>query len=291
MEFRVNYTLVGLFVVVLVFTTVTLGIWLTSADKGKAYNTYLVYMHESVSGLTEQALVKFNGVVVGYVDSIKINPNNLKQVILVLKIEAKIPITESTVATLKSQGITGYTFVGLEATTPVAPLLKPAVGKKYAVIASRPSLLVRLGDALHDVTVNLNSMTQRLHEVFDDDNIDNFKSILSHMDKVMLTLARNNEHINSSLANVDKLLANTAQSSRELTPLFRQAKQMTRELTDASREVQVTMREGRTTLRQLHSQLVPGVQQLLNQIGIIAKNPTIILRGRQPLPVGPGEQQ
>ena len=62
MEERVNYALIGLFVVVL--STVFVGVvtWLAAAGDEKTYDTYVAYTAESVSGLSPKAAVKYRGV-------------------------------------------------------------------------------------------------------------------------------------------------------------------------------------------------------------------------------------
>ena len=115
MESKVNYTIVGLFVILLGIGLVAISFWLTEARHQKAYNPYLVFMGESVSGLSEQSSVLFNGVRVGYVKTITLDPENPQRVRLLLMISDETPINASTTATLMSQGITGLTYVGLKA--------------------------------------------------------------------------------------------------------------------------------------------------------------------------------
>ncbi len=117
MESKVNYTVVGIFVVLLTIAIIAAGFWLARGSQASVYHTYVTIMDESVSGLSEQAPVKFNGVSVGYVTSIALNYQNPQQVIVKMDIESGVPITTSTAATLLAQGITGITYVGLKART------------------------------------------------------------------------------------------------------------------------------------------------------------------------------
>src|SRR5690606_19698287 len=107
-----------------------------------------------------------NGVKVGYVDSIRLNPQDPQQVVLKLKIRRGTPITTSTIATLVSEGITGIDYVGLKALTSQAPPLKAKPGEKYPVIPSEPSLLVKLSTALEDVTKTIKGLTDSVGKVF-----------------------------------------------------------------------------------------------------------------------------
>src|SRR5262245_37042478 len=129
MEPRVNYVIVGLFVVVLTTLLVAALIWFTAAQH-KPHQIYLVYMNEPATGLSIDAPVKFNGVDVGTVKDIRLNYSNPKQVCLELSIETGTPINQSTMATLMVQGITGVTYVGLSASAVHAPPLEIKPGEK-----------------------------------------------------------------------------------------------------------------------------------------------------------------
>ncbi|HEX4045681.1 MAG TPA: MlaD family protein, partial [Gammaproteobacteria bacterium] len=124
METNVNYTIVGAFVIFLV-TAIVLGIiWLSSGFSFQHYSTYLVHMQESVTGLTIDSPVEYNGVQVGNVTSIEINHDNPRQVELLLNIKKDTPITRGTFATLTSRGITGITYIALkDRGTDLRPLL------------------------------------------------------------------------------------------------------------------------------------------------------------------------
>src|SRR3989338_5372216 len=106
MEPKINYTIVGLFVIILLSVLIFGIIWLSSGVSTKKYTIYQVNMNESVDGLTPEAPVEYNGVVVGDVENITLNKRNPQQVILLLHIEENTPVTENTVATLMVQGLT-----------------------------------------------------------------------------------------------------------------------------------------------------------------------------------------
>src|SRR5438874_2702089 len=102
---------VGLFVVVLTIALVIIFLWLNAIGTQKSYKTYLIYVKEDVTGLTLQSPVRYNGVPVGYVSGIELDPRNPQLVKISVKIEVGTPITTSTVATIQLQGITGVMSV------------------------------------------------------------------------------------------------------------------------------------------------------------------------------------
>ncbi len=68
MEEKVNFAIVGVFVLGLGAALIAGVLWLSSGGAyRKAYDTYQTYMDESVSGLSRDAPVRYRGVEVGRV--------------------------------------------------------------------------------------------------------------------------------------------------------------------------------------------------------------------------------
>lgn len=307
MEYRVNYTIVGVFVVVLTTAMLSLAFWLTTSGNSKDYTTYAIYMKESVYGLSPQAPVKFNGVTIGYVSQIQLNPHNLQEVRLLVSIEKNVPITQSTVATLKSQGITGITYVGLEAQSPKAPLLSLRPGETYPIIPSTPSLLVQLSDALGDVTNNLNTISENFQRIFDRANTDALRDSLQNIATFTQTLAKSSEDVKESVHLAKRLLNNSAKASAEIPKTLQHVdatlatiKRMASNMENTSQQVNLTMRDSRVAVQSLSQQALPSIIQLIHRLdgvagnieqfsGELARNPSVIIRGKQPQPAGPGE--
>ena len=113
MEPKVNYSLVGLVIAWLGAATVTGVVWLSRTDYRGVYDRYYTFMDESVSGLSRDSYVKYQGVEVGRVKEIALDPNNPEQVRLGLDLVRGTPVKEDTVAVLETQGLTGITIVNL----------------------------------------------------------------------------------------------------------------------------------------------------------------------------------
>src|SRR3990167_1696336 len=105
MEGKINYTAVGVFVIGLMVAGMIIFFWLELRKHDQTYDTYVVYLHEDVSGLSVDSAVRYNGVPVGFVKSIGLVPSNSQLVKVVVSIESDTPINVSTVGTLMSQGI------------------------------------------------------------------------------------------------------------------------------------------------------------------------------------------
>src|SRR5690348_12771960 len=100
MESKVSYTIVGAFVIILTSALILAIIWLSSGLSLETFTTYQLYMQESVSGLTQDSRVEFNGVEVGQVKSITLNQKNPQLVEVLLEVKSSTPVSAGTVATL-----------------------------------------------------------------------------------------------------------------------------------------------------------------------------------------------
>ena len=74
-----------------------------------------------------------------------------QRVNLRFQIERGTPVKEDTVATLKTQGLTGIAYVELSGGTAGSPPLMRREGQQHPVIQTKPSLSTRLETVLTDV--------------------------------------------------------------------------------------------------------------------------------------------
>ena len=103
--------LVGIFVIFFSLGAIACITWLGSTAVREETDTYIAYLDESVSGLSQNSPVKYKGVTIGQVKKIQINPNNSNQVELQLIIKRGTPIKVDSELILTSQGITGLQYI------------------------------------------------------------------------------------------------------------------------------------------------------------------------------------
>ncbi len=113
METRANYVLVGIFTVVVLALSFGFVYWSANVSDRDQRTTLLIRIEGSVSGLSQGSQVLFNGLNVGTVQSLRIDPNNPRVVIATTQVDRTTPITTSTTATIGFQGLTGIGFIGL----------------------------------------------------------------------------------------------------------------------------------------------------------------------------------
>ncbi|MEE9451430.1 MAG: MlaD family protein [Gammaproteobacteria bacterium] len=300
MESKVNYTLVGIFVVLFTTAIIVAAFWLSMTYPYRNYVYYYVYIGESVSGLSIQSPVKLNGVEVGVVTEIELNPENYEQVRLLLKVDEEVPVSTSTVATLNLQGITGIVYVGLRSLSTQAPPLQALQGQEYPVIPYEPSLLVTLDSAFRDITTDVKTLSKSFKSIFDEQNTQAFKKILVNVEDFTGMLSNNSPKF-------ELIMSNFSQASSKIPPMLEQveaslsaAQHAVDKVAQAGEDASRTMGSGRAAIENISDQAIPSAVELLDRLNTVAanieevsetlrRNPSVIVRGKRPSKPGPGE--
>ena len=308
MEGKVNYTIVGLFVIVLSAFLLLLIIWLSTEGHGKQFRTYVVYVHEDVTGLSSESPVRFNGVKVGFLQSLSLDRQNPKLVKLVLRIERNVNITTSTYAILNAQGITGVIYVNLKAETETAPPLLAEKGQPYPVIPSRPSLLMQLSTVLPEVTKDIQNLSASIAQVLDKENRTSIKDSLKNIQLVTKTLANNSADFTASMQSLRNTLFRVSDVSDKMPETIVQLNKalvsvnlMSSQMEKTAQTIDETMQGGRLVIRNFSDQVMPSAQTALSNLAAattsmhqltdeLQHDPSMLVRGRAPQPLGPGEK-
>jgi len=320
MEPKVNYIIVGTFVVVLAAVVLGVVLWLGKADYRGVYDRYYAYMRESVAGLSVNSAVKYRGVDVGRVKDITLNPENLEEVRLTLDILHGTPIKTDTVAVLETQGLTGLAVLNLTGGSRDAPALEVAPGQEYPVINTGPSLFFRLDMALSrllseqgltKLLANLNQLSQQATAVVDEENRASLRRILKDLSELTQTLAARHEQVDKGVLNASQSAENLAKMTETMNkqvPLMLERvnksaaaiQGMTEELAKTGKAVSGLVQETKPDLEEFSRNtlaetglLIAELRQLTATLNRVAQDlerePNALVLGRTPRPRGPGE--
>jgi phospholipid/cholesterol/gamma-HCH transport system substrate-binding protein len=279
--------IIGLFVILGIVMGVVAIIWVGATSYFQKGATYVSYFDESVQGLQLNSAVKFRGVDVGLVESIRVAPDN-RNIGVVMKINMKDELQKNAVAQLKSAGITGIMFVELDLRKPDEANLAPKIDfpSEYPIIPSRPSEMQRLVAGANEIVQKFTQIdakgisdqliatTKSLEELIKGKQI---TSILARVDAAAGNLDRLTARADKILgeAGLDKTMAEAREAIKGaqvmLTTLNEQVMGMqlpatlgkTRELT---RELQATsqnLRQSSETLEMLLQRVYDRPSDLL----------------------------
>lgn len=303
-----NYALVGAFVLVLGAALVAGALWLTSGGSFRTkYDFYLAMEDESVAGLNLNAPVKYNGVDVGKVQRIQLDPINPERVQLVFAIVRGTPIKVDTVAVLKTQGLTGIAYVELSGGARESALLTATAGAEYPVIRTKPSLSARLENVLTTVLEKLDKTSSNIDALLNDENREAFKNALADIAIVARTIAAKRNTIDAGINSAARTFDNAARVTAQLGPVVDRigrgadaVEKLGNDAALASTNASNTVTAVGADVQRFSATTLTEVQRVLAEISVLAaslrrlseqtqRDPASLLRGRSPPTEGPGE--
>jgi phospholipid/cholesterol/gamma-HCH transport system substrate-binding protein len=219
METRANHLLIGSFVLVLIAAIVGFALWLGKVRVDREFSYYRIYFDGAVTGLSRASDVRFNGVPVGAVSQIKVDPEDPQKVRVTVEVDPDTPIRTDTVAMLEWQGLTGASFVQLIGGSATAPMLVYEPGKRPPVIQSRRSAVQELFSGMPDLMVRVMGIAERVSTLLDDDNRAALAAVLHNAERLTAGLAGKTDAVGSMVDNLNAAgvsFNQTAAAAREL---------------------------------------------------------------------------
>lgn len=277
-------------VLLAVFTAIPLGLKLTDR-----YNTYIAFFEgESLSGLEQGAVVKFNGVPIGKVEKISYSPSDLSRVHVEFKIQEDFPMKVDMVATSGSMGITGLKYVEITGGSNESELLKPG-----SEIPTRISTISSITGKAESIVAKIELLLNHLNQISNPDSLRSIKTILDNVADITYNVkgfvkesAPQINGIASSSQNILTKIDNIASDVKLLTGSFSS--------TISAKRINSTLNEIDSTvislknlsidlslmIRQSREDFIVGMENIreatenANQLTkILAENPSLLLRG------------
>jgi hypothetical protein len=173
-----------------------------------------------VSGLGDGALVRLNGIEIGRVARIELDPKDPMLVTLILQVRKAIEIHADAVASLETQGLTGVSYVEISGGTLGSPPLRAATGERYPTLASRPSSLQRVFDNAPELLARLLVIADRLEAVLDKQNRSAIAQTLINIHDTTAVFDRRSKDIDQLIVDGGQTMHNLADASATLKILL-----------------------------------------------------------------------
>ncbi|HEX5663821.1 MAG TPA: MlaD family protein [Xanthomonadaceae bacterium] len=255
METKANYVLIGAFTILVAVFGLLFALWAAKYSADKSFQEYYVIFNEPVTGLTEGGSVQYNGISVGTIEELSLNPRDPRQVRARLKLEASAPVKVDTKAKLSQAGITGSPFIQLTGGSPNAPRLVSNDADTIPVITTEPSALQNIADTA-------SKLVARLDKLMSEENIEHIDNTLTNLDNItaalgdatqkedLRALVRNarlaSEQLNATLESASGAVANI---DRELPALLRKLDATLTRLDSAAGGADAILNENRAAIQ------------------------------------------
>ena len=184
MENKAHYALIGTFVLMALFAVIAFVAWLSNAQFDQQFDKYEVSFQGGVQGLSQGTEVRFNGLKVGDVTRLRIDPNDTNAVLVDIQVEADTPVDTKSVGRMEPLGLTGLNYIQIIPGGEGFPLIKDLPGRgPYRLVgeASRIDMLLGGGG---NVIEAAQSALARVNNVMSEDAIADFHDILSNINQI-----------------------------------------------------------------------------------------------------------
>jgi ABC-type transporter Mla subunit MlaD len=141
-------------------------------EKGDVY--YINFKGTSVNGLNKGSDVKYQGVKIGMVTDIDVNPDNLDSILVYVRIKSTFPVKEDMRAALVYAGITGLRFIEISGGHIRSKLVPPG-----GEILTQKGL----GEKAEDIVLNVDNVVKAVNDMLDKKNREKFASMLGNLEK------------------------------------------------------------------------------------------------------------
>ncbi|MBV6418762.1 MAG: hypothetical protein CMLOHMNK_03722 [Steroidobacteraceae bacterium] len=208
MEREANYAAVGAFVLLVIAMAVLFVYWYSDSGDRRDYTRYEIYFDGSVSGLSRGSPVRYLGVDVGRVVTMRVDRRSSARVQVIADIDSEAPVSERTVAQLSLQGVTGLLYIDLIENHGNVKTIPPVPSDRYPVIASSRSSFDLFLASLPGVVAQAGETLTRVNAVLSDSNI-------ATMTRTLQSLESAAAHLPGTLQNAETVVAELRTSARD----------------------------------------------------------------------------
>ena len=270
METRAHYVAVGAFVLAVIVLGFVAVLSLGGVEFAQELKRYYVFFKGSVTGLSKGALVQYNGITVGRVVDVRVDPDDLEKIQVTVEIDTNlVKIKTDARAFIDTNLLSGIATIQIRGGTREAKDLEAETGHRYPVIASGSSVFQRVTEAgpqlldrLMVVADNLNAMlseqnrqavaeslqnvrtitgafvapSQEVSELVANANaaVLEMKALLSHVDQSYASKGGLKDEASQALADFDKLAKNLVDTNRQLQQVLQENRPGLHEFTQAT---------------------------------------------------------
>jgi len=228
MESRANYALVGLFTLAVLAALFGFVYWFNSGGTGRKIDVRVIFSG-TVTGLSRGSSVLFNGLRVGEVTRIELQPDDPRRIFAVIQVDRTTPLRVDTRARIEAQGLAGVVAVQLLGGDPNSPVLTAKPGQDMPTIIAEPS-------EFQDIIESVRTIAKRA-----DDVLGGIEGLVNDNAGSISTTVRNVEKFSTALGNnadgIDKLMQSFGTIADTIAPLSAKLGVLSEELTEIVRSV------------------------------------------------------
>jgi phospholipid/cholesterol/gamma-HCH transport system substrate-binding protein len=305
METRAHYVVVGAFVFAMIILGFAALVWLGRLQVSENLERYYVFFKGPVAGLSKGSAVQYNGIPVGRVVDVRVDPDNIEQVQVTVELDRSlVHIRNGARATLDTNILSGVSTVQIRGGTQQSSDLKPKPGHKYAEIPTGETSLQRVYATVPELLDRFNLVADDLNALLNEKNRKAFAASLSNLQTLTGALASRSRELRGVVANadaaasglrslvdhVDKSYVSRGGLKDQLSRTLDDYDGLAKSLAGSSRQIDAMLRENRPGFREFTRDTLPKADAVLvsarelfaelNRVATkIEDNPSLLLFG------------
>jgi phospholipid/cholesterol/gamma-HCH transport system substrate-binding protein len=281
METRAHYVAVGAFVLAVIVLGFVAVLSLGRVEFAQELKRYYIFFKGSVTGLSKGSLVQYNGITVGRVVDVRVDPDDLEKIQVTVEIDNNlVKIKTDARAFVDTNLLSGVATIQIRGGTREAKDLEPEPGHRYPVIAAGSSVLQRVTEAgpqlldrLMVVVDNLNAVLDERNRKAISDSLQNVRTITENFVAPSKEVSELVANANATVLEMTSLLGHIDTSYSAKGGLKDQAWQaltdfdrLARNLTDTNRQLQQVLQENRPGLQVFTQSTLTQVSNLVSDM-------------------------
>jgi phospholipid/cholesterol/gamma-HCH transport system substrate-binding protein len=266
METKAKYVLLGTATLIGAVFIMLFAMWMANSEFRRGYNEFDIVFDDPVRGLAQGGEVRFNGIKVGEVQDLSIDPRDTRRVIARVRVSAEVPVKTDSRAQLEPIGLTGVTLIQLSAGSDDAAALRQSFGGPVPAIEGEGSQIDALVARSEDIALRASEAMAAVRDLLTDENIARVTRIVENL-----------ETVSNQLADQNSVITRSGQAAGEISALARQLRQDTAQLDEVMQQVSAaaSVASGET---------LPELAQAAEEIGRAAANISRVAQGLEENP-------
>jgi phospholipid/cholesterol/gamma-HCH transport system substrate-binding protein len=201
MEIRARYLLIGFVALTAIAVGFVFVFWMNTTGGLAQRTSYRVQFDAPAVGIYKGSAVFFNGIRVGEVSDVLLDPTDPRRVMAQISVDARTPVRTDTSVGLSFQGLTGTPAITLTGGSPEAPSLRGE--------GTEPPLLVADARATLDTMQAARKTLDRLDQILAD-NAEPLKNAIANISTFSDALAQNAERFDRIAAGLERTFGGEA---------------------------------------------------------------------------------
>ena len=247
METKANYAIVGFFTLLVIAAAFGFVYWMAQSGRGGPMAELAIRIPGSANGLSVGSPVRFNGIPVGSVRNLSIDPDDPQYSIAFTEVRADAPVYPSTRAVLEVQGLTGAAYIELSGGNKGEENIL-----QKAMETERPAVLIADQSSVTNLLATADKILDRANQAIGDiqgfvaDARGPLTQTIRNADTITAALSNNSGAIDEFLGSMSTLSGTFNRVSERLDSTLEAAEELVRAV-DAEKVNQVVSNAERTT--------------------------------------------